>query len=122
VLIGAVAAVAAIWIFPPDVVSKTAANGITTTTKQWDIVQLVGLSLVIGSAGGSFLSAMQARALALVKTQEAATSQKVAKAQITAIEEGVKSGANTAAVVSLAKTARKTIDSTIDGNPDESSF
>lgn len=120
--IGAVAAAAAIWIFPPEVVIKAAANGDTTTTRQWDIVKLVGLSLIVGSAGASFLSALQARALALVKTQEAATTQKVAKAQIDTIEAEVKGGADAAAVKGLARAARKAIDSTRNGNPDEADF
>lgn len=120
-LIGAVAAAAAVWIFPPEITTKT-VEGITTTTRQWDIVKLVGLSLVIGSAGGSFLSALQARALALVKTQEAATTQKVARAHIDSMEAEVKKGADTAAVAGLARAARRAIDSTSDGNPDEADF
>lgn len=117
-LIGAVAAAAALWIFPPEVLVEMAANGATTTTRQWDIVKLVGLSLIVGSAGASFLSAMQARALALVKTEEAATTHRVAKAQIDTIEAEVKSGADVAAVTGLAKAARQAIDSTSYGNPD----
>jgi hypothetical protein len=121
-IVGAVAAVAAIWVFPPEVMVETAADGATTTTRHWDIVKLVGLSLIVGSAGASFLGALQARALAQVKTQEAAATQRVAKAQIDTIEAEVKGGADTGAVTSLAKAARKAIDSTSSGNPDEADF
>src|SRR5688572_23361121 len=71
-IVGAVAAVAALWIFPPEITNVT-ADGTTTTTTRYDIVKVVGLSLIVGSAGGSFLIAMQARALALVKAEQAAT-------------------------------------------------
>lgn len=122
-IVGAVAAAAAIWIFPPEVLVKTAASGaVLSTTRQWDIVKVVGLSLIVGSAGASFLDALQARALAQVKTQEAAATQRVAKAQVDTIEAEVKSGADAAAVTGLAKAARSAIDSTSNGNPDEADF
>jgi hypothetical protein len=86
IFIGAVAAVAALWIFPPTTtVTAAAAGGAGITKTSYDVVKVVGLSLIIGSAGSSFLSAMQARALALVKQQEATTTRAVASAQIDAI-------------------------------------
>jgi hypothetical protein len=84
VVIGAVAALAALWVFPPQTETIVVAGETTTTTK-YDIIDLVGLSLIIGSAGSSFLSSLQAKALAQLKSQEAAVTRQVATSQLEAI-------------------------------------
>ena len=119
-VIGAVAAVASLWIFPPEAVRVIKAG--VTPARQWDVVKLVGLSLIVGSAGASFLSALQARAIAIVKTQEAATTRKVAKAGINTIEAGAKAGADHTVLASLTESAKRSIDSSTDGNPDGADF
>ncbi len=84
IIVGAVAAMAAIWFFPPAE-TTTVSNGVTETIKQYDYGELIPLALIIGSAGSSFLSAFQARALALVKQQEADQTRAVAEAQLDAV-------------------------------------
>jgi hypothetical protein len=116
-LIGAVAAVAALWVFPPEVVVKVGADGASETTRQWDVVKLVGLSLVIGSAGATFLGSLQARALALVKTEEAAKTKAVADSQLSSIADAANAGAGSEEVARLADAARKAVDTTSNGNP-----
>jgi hypothetical protein len=119
VLIGAIAAVAALWIFPP--VTKTMVNaGKTITTTEYDVIKVVGLSLVIGSAGSSFLSALQARALALVKDQEAKQTREVATKQLDAVKGAVAQGApqaEVAAKIESAQTAVQSMSTSGPGNP-----
>jgi hypothetical protein len=88
VLVGAVAAMAALWAFPPQTQTIIAANAATTTTTtEYNIIDLVGLSLIIGSAGSSFLSSLQARAMARLKEQEATMAREVANSQLETIKD-----------------------------------
>lgn len=94
IIVGAVAAVAALWVFPPEtstVISEQ--SGEATTTIRYSLIDVVGLSLIIGSAGSSFLSSLQARALARVKEQQAAATQEVAAGQIASLEKKIDAGA-----------------------------
>jgi hypothetical protein len=82
-ILGAVAAVAISYFFTPEI--QVIERGQTAT--KWQIARLVPLSLIVGSAGGAFLSAMQAR-LKLDTTRRIATQQfdeigKAAKSQVT---------------------------------------
>ena len=77
IIVGAVSAVAALWVFPPELVIETAVDGVTSATRQLDLVKVVGLSVVVGSAGASFLGSLQSRALTAVKSPEAAAAGKV---------------------------------------------
>src|SRR5215213_1367116 len=97
-LIGAIAAVAALWVFPPEANTTVEQGGRTTTTTEYDLIKLVGLSLIIGSAGSSFLTALQARALARVKAQEAEITRRVANEQIAVLEEQVEAGTPSAQI------------------------
>jgi len=91
VIVGAVAAVAAIWLFPPLERVTTSAEGITSTVKEYGYDRLIPLSLIIGSAGSSFLTAFQAKALALVKKAEADQTRAVAEAELNAVVEEARS-------------------------------
>jgi hypothetical protein len=72
VLLGAIAAVAILYFFPPEeTIKETTAGGAETTVQQYNLTKLVALALIVGSAGSSFLSAMQNRALALTNAQKA---------------------------------------------------
>lgn len=126
VILGAIVAPAALWLFPPEERTTVNAAGEATTTTEWDIVKVVGLSLIIGSAASSFLTAMQARALALVKAQEAQQTQRVASGQLDAVKQAVDAGApneQVAAQVESAQAAVRSLgDSTASGNPREADF
>lgn len=111
--VGAVAAAAAFWVFPPEV-KTTVEDGVSTTVRQWDVVRVVGLSLIVGSAGGSFLSAMQARALAAVKEQQAQAATQVASAQIDAIAAKVSKPATPESIGEAVQSAKRAIYSTVD--------
>jgi hypothetical protein len=124
IILGAIVAPAALWIFPPEE-RTTVIGGQPTTVTEWNIVKVVGLSLIIGSAASTFLTAMQARALALVKTQEAQQTQAVARKQLDAVGKDVEAGApreQVAARVESAKAAVKAVGDSGIGNPREEDF
>jgi hypothetical protein len=121
-IIGAIAAVAALWVFPPEIRTSVDAAARTVTTTEYDVIKVVGLSLIIGSAGSSFLSAMQARALALVKDQEAKQTRKVAEEQIEAVKRSVESGAPTVEVAARLDSAKTAVTSLRDSGPGNPTF
>jgi hypothetical protein len=86
-LLGAVAAVAVSYFFTPEVQVVENSEPVT----KWEIAKLVPLSLLVGSAGGAFLSAMQARVLATVNETKLETAKRVASEQLDAIAETTKS-------------------------------
>jgi hypothetical protein len=80
-VVGAAAALAILYFFPPQIPTVTVAeDGTTTTTYVYDVVKLVALSLIAGSAGGTLLIAMQARVVAQVKEQEVQTAEQKVRA------------------------------------------
>jgi hypothetical protein len=82
VIVGAIAAMAALAIFPPEVERIVVQDDTTSTTLEYKLTQVVSLSLVIGSAGSAFMSAFQARMLALLKEQEAETTRRIAEQEL----------------------------------------
>lgn len=84
-IVGAVAAVAAMYLFPPQTVTVQAADGTSATVIRYDVVKLLALSLIIGSAGSAFLAAAQARVVAAAKEQQVEDVQNVAEAEFDGI-------------------------------------
>lgn len=125
IIIGAIAAVAVLWVFPPEDKTTVTADGKTTITTQFDIVKLVGLSLIVGSAGSSFLSALQAKALARVKGQEAQITRQVAEGQIASLEADIHADASKERLIGRVEAAKRAVaesgDSSI-GNPTVKDF
>jgi hypothetical protein len=78
--LGAVAAVAVSYFFTPEVLVTAEEEEAEVIKTQWQIVKVVPLSLIVGSAGGAFLSAMQARVLARLKEQEVEANKRTALA------------------------------------------
>lgn len=123
VLIGAIAAVASLWVFPPEVHTTVTQGGrSTTTTTEYDLIKVVGLSLIVGSAGSSFLSALQARALAKVKAQEAEITRRVANEQISLLEEHIEAGTPTEQLGMQLEAARTALEATRTSGPGNPSF
>lgn len=125
-IIGAVASVAALWVFPPEITTTVVEGGLTTTSSRYDIVKVVGLSLIVGSAGGSFISAMQARAMALVKAQEADHTKQVASSHLATLEKSMNEGASPETLQGMVGAARSALaatgGSTSNGNPRPDDF
>lgn len=76
----------ATWACPPDIETTVTAAGVSTTTVEYKVWSLVGLSVLVGSAGSSFLTSFQARALALVKDAEATQTRETATQQLQEIK------------------------------------
>lgn len=122
ILIGAIAAVASLWVFPPEVNTTVTEGGRSTTTTEYDLIKVVGLSLIVGSAGSSFLSALQARALAKVKAQEAEITRRVANEQISLLEEHVEAGTPSEQLGTQLEAARSAVEATRTSGPGNPTF
>jgi hypothetical protein len=88
IVVGAVAAMAALWAMPPETVIVNVVGEESTSTSSYDIVRVVGLSLIVGSAGGTFITALQARALLLIKNEELAAEKQKSADVLTLLGEG----------------------------------
>jgi hypothetical protein len=122
--IGAAAAAAALWLVPPEV-TRVVTGGKTVTTREWDVVKVVSLSIIIGSAGGSFLTALQARALAMVKDQQAKATTQVANAQLERVASVMAEPSGHAQLLETVREAQAAIRAVGDsgpGNPPPDAF
>ncbi|MFB2556772.1 hypothetical protein [Herbiconiux liangxiaofengii] len=125
VIVGAVAAVAALWVFPPDMKITVDAAGKSITSTTYDVIKLAGLSLIVGSAGGTFLAALQSRALLLVTTQKAKTTSAVASEGLQRVRSQAEAGATNASIVEsidVAVAALKAANSSTNGDPTTADF
>lgn len=76
---GAGAALGVAFFFRPDVQGTVeTATGAQTLVMQWEIVRVVALSIIVGSAGGAFLTALQARVRALLDQKDADVAKALA--------------------------------------------
>jgi hypothetical protein len=93
-ILGAIAAVAILYFFPPVVETITAgANGAEPeTTQEYDVVKLVALSLIVGSGGPAFLQTAQSRIIAAVNAQTAASKDEAGKTAVDQINASAVSG------------------------------
>jgi hypothetical protein len=101
--LGAVAAVAVSYFFTPEIQVKAREGNTDVIKTQWQIVKVVPLSLIVGSAGGAFLSAMQARVVARLKEQEAEATKRTAQAVTEQLATGTKQVATLAATAAAEK-------------------
>jgi hypothetical protein len=91
-ILGAIAAVAILYFFPP-VVEKIVAgenNAPPKTTHEYDVIKLVALSLIVGSAGPAFLATAQSRVLSAINAQRADTAVQTGKTQVDQVAESAK--------------------------------
>lgn len=100
VIIGAAAAVAVLYFFPPTLSIDTGGQ----TTLRYDLVKLVALSLIVGSAGGSFLSAMQAQVLATLNEQKVQSTRALAENEFRQLGQAAKAETEVAVRSALEKT------------------
>jgi hypothetical protein len=105
-ILGAVAAIAISYFFTPEV--QVVEDNAAVT--KWEIVRLVPLSLIVGSAGGAFLGAMQARLLAQANEVKLESQKNVAMSQIEIMGEGAKAQVSSTASVDPSSTNRDTLE------------
>lgn len=77
VIVGAVAAVAALAFLDPVSIQTEGVS-----QEGYSVRTLVGISLIVGSAGGASIAALQERVLSALKLQEAETLAQTAKDEI----------------------------------------
>ncbi len=92
ILVGIVAAVGFLYFLTPEIKTVTDAQGSTDVTRSYDPFKLIAASLIVGTGGAAFITAMQERLLkvvaatslgnlaAAVQTQQKATEALVAEA------------------------------------------
>ena len=96
-ILGAIAAVAILYFFPP-VVEKIVAgenNAPPKTTHEYDLIKLVALSLIVGSAGPAFLATAQSRVMSAINAQRADTAVQTGKTQVDQVAESLRSSGAT---------------------------
>jgi hypothetical protein len=101
--LGAIAAIAVSYFFTPEVLVKTGEVGKEVITTKWQIVKVVPLSIIVGSAGGAFLTAMQARALAQLNAQKAQTTAAVSKTAVAQLAAAATTTSQSAAATPAAQ-------------------
>lgn len=90
-IVGAIAAVAILYFFPPVVEKITVRSGAPPgTTYEYDLVRLVALALIVGSAGPAFLSTAQSRVMSTLNAQKADTAVETGKTQVDQVAESAK--------------------------------
>ena len=88
VLVGAIAAVAVLYFFPPVVETITPSTGAKAaeTTREYNLVKLVALALIVGSAGPAFLASAQSRLASALSAQKVDAIAGAAKNQLEQVE------------------------------------
>jgi len=86
--LGAVAAIAILYFFPPTTITvQQLESGVNSTTYEYDLVKLIALSIIVGSAGGSILTNMQARLVAGLSEERTRTAVTVGGLQLHSTEQ-----------------------------------
>jgi hypothetical protein len=87
-LVGAIVGVAILVVFPPETtIVNSATDGSSTTVRSYDMLRLVATALVAGSAGGSVLTALQARVAAAVNESRVQWTVAASQQQVDQIAE-----------------------------------
>lgn len=92
-ILGAVAAVAIAYFFTPEAQVKETVAGLAVIRTKWQIAKVVPLSLIVGSAGGAFLAAMESRVIAKVNAEKVESAKEVGKANVESAKEVGKANA-----------------------------
>jgi len=76
VIVGAVAAIAILYfISPGQTITTTGTGGAKITTSNYDLIKVVALALIAGSAGASLLTSLQSRLAALITAADLSRTQ-----------------------------------------------
>lgn len=106
ILVGAVAAVAVLYVFPPIIQFNVGGPNGADPVERYSIVKLVALSLIAGSAGRSVLTAMQGRILARVNEQKVESTRIAAEAALESVKSQAKVDAEAAARTAFSTSLR----------------
>jgi hypothetical protein len=84
--VGAISAVAILYFFPP--VTETVKSA--ETIREYNLLKLVPLALIVGSAGPAFLATAQSRLMSALNAQKVDALSETAKNQLVQINESAK--------------------------------
>lgn len=80
-VLGAIAAVAVLYVLPPTIVVGTAMASAVTTQTQYEAVKLVALAVLAGTLRGTLLTALQSRITAAVAEEREKKNATVRQAE-----------------------------------------
>jgi len=87
-IVGAVAGVAILLVLPANTtVVTTTSDGTSTSAASFDLLRLVATTLVAGSAGGSVLTALQARVTAAINEARVEFVRATGEAEVDRVRE-----------------------------------
>jgi hypothetical protein len=92
VLVGAIAAVAVLYFFTPvaETMIPATTGSPAHTMREYSLVKLVPLALIVGSGGPAFLASAQSRLASALNAQKVDALSGTAKNQVQQIKESVK--------------------------------
>lgn len=105
IVLGGIAAVAILYFFPPVIPTITpgTGGGEPIRSEEYDLVKLIALSLIVGSAGPAFLASAQSRVMSALNAQKADTAVETGKKQIDQVVESAKAAVPAAVQAALAE-------------------
>jgi hypothetical protein len=104
IIVGGVAAVAVLYVFPPRLdLAVTGSDGHTTVTGQYDLIKLIAISLIAGSAGAGILAGLQGRVLNAVNAQQVINTQEQAKTALKSMADRAVAEAKSSVAEELAQ-------------------
>ena len=112
VIVGAIAAFAALWIFPPRTLAQVANEAGEVVAQggiEYDLIKTAALALIIGTIGSAFLVTVQTRALAAAKDQQAKTTENLASQQLDDLKGLVDGDAGKLEVVNAIDAAKRAV-------------
>ena len=116
VIVGAIAAMAVSYFFTPEALVKATVNGKQVIQTKWQIVKVIPLSIIVGSAGGAFLDAMRGRVLAELNAQKVVATQAAGKTAVKQIAEAAKTSA-TATVAAVSDNIGTALEAAVEKTP-----
>lgn len=92
IFLGAITALAVLYFFPPETqITVQGSSGQSQTTMSYNLVKLIAFSLIVGSAGPSFLTSIQSRVSVALNEQKVTDVNNLAQAQVEHLEQATQS-------------------------------
>jgi hypothetical protein len=118
IIVGGVAAVAVLYVFPPRLdLAVTGSDGHTTVTGQYDLIKLIAISLIAGSAGAGILAGLQGRVLNAVNAQQVINTQEQAKTALKSMADRAVAEAKSSVAEELAQVPAESFRAGVSAEP-----
>jgi hypothetical protein len=118
IIVGGVAAVAVLYVFPPRLdLAVSGSDGHTTVTGQYDLIKLIAISLIAGSAGAGILAGLQGRVLNAVNAQQVINTQEQAKTALKSMADRAVAEAKSSVAEELAQVPAESFRAGVSAEP-----